>query len=72
MTMKQQNWEWDQALLNFINKNITLKNMNWRNKLDEWDEDFYENKPRKSKKLPKMKDIEKSMASKKRRNSKNN
>ncbi len=46
--------------------------MNWRNNLDEWDEEFHENKPRKSKKLPKMKDIEKSMASKKRRDNKNN
>lgn len=46
--------------------------MNWRNDLDEWDDSFYEDKPRKRKKLPKMKDIEKSMASKKRRDSKNN
>lgn len=42
--------------------------MNWRNQLDEWDEEFYEDRPKKGKKLPKMKDVEKSMASKKKRN----
>lgn len=42
--------------------------MNWRNQLDEWDEGFYEDRPKKGKKLPKMKDVEKSMASKKKRN----
>lgn len=53
--------------MNSGKQNIKLKIMNWRNDLDEWDDSFYEDKPRKRKKLPKMKDIEKSMASKKRR-----
>lgn len=44
--------------------------MNWRNKVDEWDEEFYQDIPRKVK-LPKMKDVEKSVASKKRRYNEN-
>lgn len=44
--------------------------MNWRNQIDEWDEELYEDRPRKSK-LPKMKDVEKSLASKKRKDIEN-
>ena len=32
--------------------------MNWRNQIDEWDEELYEDRTRKGK-LPKMKDVEK-------------
>jgi len=52
--------------LNGIKTSIKLKNMNWRNQVDEWDEEFYQDLRRKVK-LPKMKDVEKSIASKKRR-----
>jgi hypothetical protein len=45
--------------------------MNWRNNIDEWDESLYEDKPKKGKNLPKMRDIEKSIASKKRKDFKN-
>jgi|TARA_B110000977_G_scaffold141373_1_gene179371 hypothetical protein len=45
--------------------------MNWRNRIDEWDESLYEDKPKKGKNLPKMRDIEKSIASKKRKDFKN-
>ena len=44
--------------------------MNWRNQIDEWDEEFYEDRPRKGK-LLKMKDVEKSLASKKRKDIEN-
>lgn len=39
--------------------------MNWRNNTDEWDEGYYEDRPKKNKKLPKMKDFEKLMENKK-------
>ncbi len=55
-----------QLSLNGIKTSIKLKNMNWRNQVDEWDEEFYQDLRRKVK-LPKMKDVEKSIASKKRR-----
>ena len=70
MNMKSQSQEWDQVLLSGIKISIKLKNMNWRNQIDEWDEEFYEDRPRKGK-LPKMKDVEKSLASKKRKDIEN-
>jgi len=44
--------------------------MNWRNQIDEWDEELYKDRPREGK-LPKMKDVEKSLASKKRKDIEN-